>query len=467
MILSRLTVRAGLRRAAVVAALLLATAPAVAERPLELTTRSDTVDLLGLEQSFRHVARTVTPGVVSIAAAADPAPAAAAGLRSAQLTADVVSNLLDGGPRVVGTGFCVDADGYIVTNEHVVRDARQLYVTTDEGTTYAALVVGTDPRSDLAVLKIPARLPPVDFAAPGTLYRGQWTVAVGNPVGLAGNGNLCVSVGVVSATGRELPRLSEREGRLYTNLIQTTAEVNPGNSGGPLFDLHGKVIGVVTAVVLPQEQTNGIGFAMPVDAAMLAKIDLLKQGRPVTHGFLGISVRPTAEGVAVSGVGEATPAGGLVEVGDVLLRLGGEAVRDPAAFVRLVSDAPTDCDVPLVVRRDGAEVALAVRLRPRQDLVAGVDLSNQRLAWRGASLGVAVGEPRGGVRICRLDPDSPLIARGLTVGSVIAQVAGRPVRDLVTLQTVVDETPAELCQIGLLPRVAGEAQVIALSSTGE
>ena len=449
------------RLTTLVAIVLFAAAPATAQEALPLTSQSDTVDLLGLEQSFRNVARTVTPGVVAITAAADPAPATVGDLRSSQLTAAVLDDLLHSAPRIVGTGFCVDADGFVVTNEHVVRDARQLYVTTDDGRTFPALVVGTDPRSDLAVLKVPTTLPPLAFAAPGTTYRGQWTVAVGNPIGLAGGGNLCMSVGVVSALGRELPRLSEREGRLYTNLIQTTAEVNPGNSGGPLFDLHGKVIGVVTAVVLPQEQTNGIGFAMPADEAMRAKIEQLKRGRPVTHGFLGVSVAEVRDGgVRVTGVGDAAPANNLLRVGDVLLRLDGQAIDSPAALVRLVSDASTTRDLPIALRRDGAELAVSVRLRPREDLTAGVDVTGQRLRWRGATLAVAA---NGGVRVCALEADSPLAAAGLGVGSVIADVAGRPVRDLVALQRVIDETPVELCKLGLLSP-AEDARTAALSS---
>ena len=304
-------------------------APAPAQGDaLPLMSRSDTLDLIGLEQSFRHVAQGVAPSVAAVVACAEPAPADADPPRSATLTADRLADLLGDGPRVVGTAFCVDADGYLVTNEHVVRDARQIYATLDDGRTYPALVVGTDPRSDLAVLKIPARLRPVSFAPPGSLQRGQWTITVGNPVGLAGGGELCMSVGVVGAVGRDLPRLSEREGRLYTNLIQTTAEVNPGNSGGPLFDLGGRVVGIVTAVVLPQGPAHGVGFAMPVDEAMLARIEQLKAGRAVTHGFLGVSVRDAeGGGVRVAGVGANTPAAGVLREGDVLLRIDGRGDR--------------------------------------------------------------------------------------------------------------------------------------------
>jgi hypothetical protein len=149
----------------------------------------------------------------------------------------------------------------------VVGRASQIWVTTDDRKVYPAVVVGSDPRSDLAVLKIPARgLRPVTFAT-GPVRRGQWTMAIGNPYGLAGDGELAVSVGVVSAVGRSLPKLSGKEDRLYQDLIQTTAQINPGNSGGPLFDLAGHVIGVNCAVILPVKQTNGIGFALPMRRA--------------------------------------------------------------------------------------------------------------------------------------------------------------------------------------------------------
>lgn len=420
-------------------------------KALQYTARSDTLDLMGLEQSFRHVANSVTPSVVAITATSDPASPLAS-FRSTELTARTLDNMLKGGPRVVGTGFCIDAEGYILTNEHVVGEARQLFVTTDSGRTYAAFVVGSDPRSDLAVLKIPAKLPPVSLADPSSLQRGQWTVAIGNPVGLAGSGGMSMSVGIVSAVGRDLPKLSEKEGRLYTNLIQTTAEVNPGNSGGPLFDLQGRVAGIVTAVVLPHKTTNGIGFAMPLDSLTRHKVDQLKRGQPVLHGYLGVAVRDrVGGGVTITRVGVDTPAADILRTGDVITRIEGRPLADETDFIRTVGASPVDRPVALVVERGGREVPISIQLDARQNTVAGVNQSSQRIFWRGLTLGLPQGAAVEGVQVLEVDPRSPMAQQGIRVGSIIRHVAGHPVRDLLTLQTVIDSTPPELARLDLAP----------------
>src|SRR5690606_9972171 len=184
--------------------------------------------------------------------------------------------------------------------------------------------------------------------------RGQCTIALGNPYGLATAGEMCMSVGGVSATDRSLPKLANKEDRLYTNLIQTTAEINPGNSGGPLFDLHGNVIGVNTAVILPQKQTNGIGFALPITDTLLAKIEALKAGEEIVYGFLGVRVTtPPARQLREAGL--ARPGGALIEslgpdspaekadlyVGDLVTHLDGQAVRDADHFVRMIGESST------------------------------------------------------------------------------------------------------------------------------
>ncbi len=420
-------------------------------RGLQLTAKSDTVDLVGLEQSFRDIARRVSPSVVAITASGEPAPGHA-NMRSAELSGAIVERMLQGGSRIVGTGFSVDNEGHILTNEHVVRDARQIYVTTDDGRTYPAMIVGSDPRSDLAVLKIPGRLPPVTFAEGLDPYRGQWTVALGNPVGLAGAGAMSMSVGVVSATGRELPKLSEREGRLYTNLIQTTAEVNPGNSGGPLFDLRGQVIGVVTAVVLPHKTTNGIGFAIPADATLKARLEQLKRGIPIVYGYLGVAVRDHAgAGVLITSVGDSAPAAGVLQIGDVLLRVDGHPVATESAFIRVIGVSPTDRPVTLVVQRDGRELSVSLRLTAHPDLVEGVNITNQRLFWSGVTLGTATSAPGGGVRVHDIRPGSLLAELGMRPNTIIQAVAGKPVHDLATMLEVLDQTPAELCQVTVAP----------------
>jgi serine protease Do len=271
-----------------------AAASPAAQAPAARVEPADTIDLAGLQDRFQAVVQRVAPAIVSISSVED-GPDEVDGLNADGINPDRLARLLDVSDRTVGTGAVIDPDGYIVTNDHVVAHAKQLWVTTNDRKVLPALVVGSDPRSDLAVLKVPARDLPVVRFAKGEVRRGQWTIAVGNPYGLAADGNFCVCVGVVSATGKSLPKLSGKEDRLYSNLIQTTAQINPGNSGGPLFDLNGEVIGVNTAVILPQKQTNGIGFAIPTGARFREVIEQLKDGREVVYGYLGIkSSTPTA-----------------------------------------------------------------------------------------------------------------------------------------------------------------------------
>ena len=245
--------------------------------------RADEVaDAAALQRQFEAVADRVAPAVVAISASTEPDDAPAS-CRTAELSTAKLQAFLSRTTRVVGTGFLLTPDGYLLTNDHVVDEAEQLWVTTDDRHVYPAVIVGTDPRSDLAVLKIPGHgLPTARLGDGAAARRGQWSLAMGNPYGLSAAGGMCVSVGVISAVHRGLPRLSDHENRLYNDLLQTTAQINPGNSGGPLFDLAGDVIGVNTAVVLPQNlaagQTNGIGFALPVDARFRSVVAHLERG---------------------------------------------------------------------------------------------------------------------------------------------------------------------------------------------
>ncbi len=183
-----------------------------------------------------------------------------------------------------------------------------------------------------------------------------------------------MSVGVVSATGRSLTKLSNKEGRLYTNLIQTTAEINPGNSGGPLFNLAGEVIGINTAVILPQKQTNGIGFALPVCDRMLAEIDQLKQGHEIVYGYLGVNVDDPTErdrftsgmpknagGAHVDSIEAKSPADGTkLKVNDMIVGLNGAPVADSDSFIRMIGFAPVDVPSTVTVYRQGKSLDVQV-----------------------------------------------------------------------------------------------------------
>ena len=299
-----------------------------------------TVDLLGVQNQFEHIADRISPSVVAVsasevAASPDQYPA------PNQLTPERLHTELNRGVRTVSTRFVIDPRGYILTNDHVVSAGEEFWITTDAGKVYPAMVVATDHLSDLAILKTPATLPAVHFAAGESLHRGMWSIALGNPYGLATEGNMAVAAGVISAVDRNLTKLSRDEHRLYTGLIQTTAEINPGNSGGPLLDISGNVIGINVAVILPDKQTNGIGFAIPADARTLRVIEQLKEGRPITHAFFGINHTtpspldsrlagaPPDLGSKIDNIVPGSPAAGSsLAIGDIVASFDGLQIQD-------------------------------------------------------------------------------------------------------------------------------------------
>lgn len=418
--------------------------PGVTAAELPLQTRSGTVDLAGLEAAFREVARTVAPSVVAISAVGqDDLPATEAD--GARLSGEQFDAILGRKPRVVGTGFVFEAGGYILTNQHVIDDAQRLWVTTDDGTVLPAMILGSDPRSDLAVLKVPADLP-VAPLAPEDAERGQWCIALGNPVGLATSGEMAMSVGVVSAIDRDLPKLARDEDRLYEGLIQTTAEINPGNSGGPLFDLRGRVIGVVAAVVLPQKQTHGLSFALPVNASLRDKVDRLKRGLPIRYASFGLRVIDGRDGGAqVVEVAPDSPCGDALRPGDTLVQLGPNATPDAAAFVRRTNALTPGDPVMLTVRRDGETFDVQVLPKARDEhRLAAVTEATQRIVWRGVTFApVPTHFAEQGVVALSVEPDSPM-AETWQAGTVVTRWGDAPVTDLPSLQAALLTTDDSL-----------------------
>jgi serine protease Do len=432
--------------------------------PQTATAAERTIDIAGLQGQFESLATKYAPSVVAISSACDPVEADNA-LRSEDLTFQKVDDILGHCTRMVGTGFFIDADGYILTNEHVIGDTEQLWVTTDDRHVYPAIVVGSDPRADLAVLKIARRKNPVvTFADASNLRRGQWSIALGNPYGYAGEGEMAMSVGVVSATGRSLPKLATKENRLYTNLIQTTAEINPGNSGGPLFDIDGKVIGINTAVILPQKQVNGLGFALPITPQLLETVDELKQGREIVYGYLGILVStPTTRerklagvekpvGARIDSVEADTPASKVdLKAGDVIVSLNGDEIHDGDDFVRVIGRTPVDKPAKMIVARSGKTSSVEVTPRRRPMPSVAVTRERQRLRWQGLVLASvpanftdpAQGKDAHGLIVVGMDDSSPLKKNGIALGTVITTVAGKAVSSIVDLQKIIEGTPRE------------------------
>lgn len=414
-----------------------------------------------LQASFEKSAATVSPAVVAISSSmtADVSPAAD---RAAEMSADALSAFLSKTTRMVGSGFIISADGYILTNDHVIDDSQQLWITTDTGAVYPAVVVGSDPRADVAVLKIPAhKLPFIRLDPTITASRGQWSLAVGNPFGLADSGGMCISVGVVSAIHRSLPRLSQDENRLYGDLIQTTAQINPGNSGGPLLDLSGRVIGINTAVIMPQKKVNGIGFALPITSRLVALIDQLKQGRAIKYGYLGVEVSAANQvqrqqasivdqkGARVDCVLPNTPAVGVLQPDDIILAVNDIEVVDRATFGRAIADANLDQPVAIRLVRQDQPMCVQARLIPRPMPAAAVNFSNQRLQWAGMVLTNSPVDEGGGLQVVSVRADSPFFERGIREGALIRTIAGHSAPDIIAAQSLVNDLPFVRCELGV------------------
>lgn len=333
-----------------------------------------------------------------------------------------------------GSGFIVDAAGFIVTNNHVVGDAASVVVELTDGRELPARVIGTDPQTDLALLKVEAGgpLPAVTWGDSDTTRVGDWVVAMGNPFGLGGS----VTAGIVSARGRQIGAGP------YDDFIQTDAPINPGNSGGPLFNGNGEVVGINTAIYAPAGGNVGIGFAVPARMARNIINDLQRDGR-VARGWLGVAMQPlTAElaaalrlpntnGVLVAGVEPGSPAAAAgVKAGDVVVGIDGRPVAAARDLALAVAEASPRSTTTLALLRDGQRVEQAVTLgqrdAPRQEARA----SGPEAAPRHASLGLRLSTSKGsdGVTVTAVEPGSIAATRGLQAGDVILRAGERDVR---------------------------------------
>ncbi len=264
-----------------------------------------------------------------------------------------------------GSGFFISADGYVVTNNHVVQDASYVVVVTEDGQEYSAEIIGTDPRTDLALLKTDrVDAPFVAFADPEDIEVGQWVIAVGNPFGLGGT----VTAGIVSALGRNI------NANAYDDFIQIDAPVNRGNSGGPAFDYGGRVIGVNTAIFSPSGGNVGIAFAIPASIAAEVVEDLRDDGE-VSRGFLGVTLQPVsqdivdaldlddARGALIAQAqtdGPAAQAG--IEDGDIIVAVNGEDVADSRELARTIAELDPGDTASVTILRDGQTQDIEVEL---------------------------------------------------------------------------------------------------------
>lgn len=407
-----------------------------------------------LSVAFEHAADTIKPAVVTIHARKNFRPAG-------HISERIVPRGLPGGMDLpdqllrrffsegtpapvpqegVGSGVIVRDDGYILTNNHVVQGADEVTVTLDSGKTLAAKVVGTDPASDLAVVRVDAdKLPAAQLGNSEDLRVGQWVVAAGNPFGLRDT----ITAGIVSAKGRADMRITE-----YEDFIQTDAAINPGNSGGPLVDLHGHVIGVNTAIATHTGGSNGVGFAIPINMARDIMDRLIKDGH-VVRGWLGVAVQPLDEGLAKSfkyegteGVligdvladGPARDAG--LKPGDIVTRIDGTQVTSVQQFRNLIAANEPDTKVKLEVVRDGETRPITVRLAQRSadaETAGTAEQASDELGLTVETLTAEQAQSLGldkdvnGVVVRQVSPDGLAARAGIEPGDVISQVQGEPV----------------------------------------
>jgi len=335
-----------------------------------------------------------------------------------------------------GSGFFVSADGYVVTNNHVVAGAKSVEVVTDDGRTLQAKVVGTDQKTDLAVLKVEGKnFPFVNFSDHDPRI-GDWVVAVGNPFGLGGT----VTAGIVSARGRNI------DSGPYDDYIQIDAPINKGNSGGPTFDVDGSVIGVNTAIYSPSGGSVGIGFDIPAATAKLV-IDQLKDHGQVTRGYIGVHIQSVTPEIAES-LGLSKAAGALVDdatadgpaakaglvSGDVITAVNGTDVKDPRDLARqIASFAPgTTVTVTTLHAGETRKVSLAITKLPDERQANAADHrpgdgAAPHLGLALAPAGEVAGAGDHGVAVTEVDPEGPAAEHGIKEGDVILDVAGQPV----------------------------------------
>jgi len=339
--------------------------------------------------------------------------------------------------RGVGSGFVMSEDGFILTNNHVIEDADRIKVKFANGKEYAARVVGRDPKTDLALVKIEgaAALHPLKLGNSESLKVGSWVVAVGSPFGL----EQTVTVGIVSAKGRVIGSGP------YDNFIQTDASINPGNSGGPLVNMNGEVIGINTAII-PNAQ--GIGFAIPVNMARDIVPQLQAKGH-VTRGWLGVSIQEVTpelaklfsldknKGALVAEVFKASPAEKAgIEQGDIILQFNGKDIAESKELPRMMAATPVGDTVALKVLRNGKTITCQVNAGEMQEKeVASLDTPRESLGLTVQNITPDIAQElglgkAGGVVVAGVEPGSPASEAGIQPGDVIQGVNQKPVRDV-------------------------------------
>jgi serine protease Do len=411
--------------------------PVLGQSNSQQTTLPSPADL---SRTFINVAKQVKPAVVNLDVVEKQNVRASRGQMMPQIPGFPPFGQPDSGKRRgTGSGVIVSADGYILTNNHVAGDAAEIKVKLADGSEYKAKLIGTDPETDLAVIKIEGNN--FSYAKLGDstrLEQGEWVIALGSPFGLAQT----MTAGIISATGRDL-----RSGP-YDNFIQTDASINPGNSGGPLLNMKGEVIGINTMIFSRSGGSEGIGFAIPSNLGQKVYNQLVKNGK-VMRGYLGLNLQnatPTLakslgyEGITGALVGDVSKDGPAAKSdlrsGDLIVEFDGQKVTSAKQLTELVADTTSGKNATVKYLRDGRAQTTTVQIgdRPSTKQIAEREINENP---QGAKLGISVGsvtpeiaaklKVKSGAVIQAVQPGSPAAEAGLQAGDVIHRVNRTPV----------------------------------------
>jgi serine protease Do len=445
----------------------------------------------GGPETLADLAEQISPSVVnittstSVAAPSDLSPVVPEGSPFEDFFRDFGNPGQRGGPpqrsQALGSGFVISEDGYIVTNNHVIEGADEIEIEFFAGNRLPATVIGTDPNTDIALLKVESDdpLPFVNFGDSDIMRVGDWVLAMGNPLGQG----FSVSAGIVSARNRELSGT-------YDDYIQTDAAINRGNSGGPLFNMDGDVIGVNTAILSPNGGSIGIGFAMS-STVVTNVVDQLREFGETRRGWLGVRIQdvtadvaeaiglPKAEGALVTDVPEGPSAEAGIEQGDVIVSFDGADIADTRELVRRVANTAVGKEVPVMVFRDGETQTLQITLGRREEAEAAIPAAqpSTEAPAEAEVLGLTVtamtpemAEELGltgsisGLAVTGVDEASEAFEKGVRAGDVITEAGQQPVAVPADLEARITEArEAGRKSLLLLVRRSGDPRFVALT----
>lgn len=418
--------------------------------------------------SFANLVEKLQPSVVNISTADLPAEDSEAhddalGIASPNPSIQKYFSPPNPGRTSLGSGFIIDAQGHILTNNHVIENAKEIWVTLADESQLQAKLVGADKKTDVALIKIDSKKPlvPVKLGDSDKIRAGDWIIAIGNPFGLGGS----VTAGIVSAKSRDI------EAGAYDNFIQTDASINQGSSGGPMFDMNGEVIGVNTAIFSTSGGSMGIGFATPINLLKFV-IDEIKSKGKVERGWLGIRIQPQNRDMA-SSVAQNVPAGVMIssvsedsaakkagiEAGDVIIAMNGTEILNPKEFSRRIAETKAGKSVKLDVWRN-AEVTsfeLAVEKMPDEaPAVSKAAAETATITDNVNELGLELEEltpglidkyqfpeDANGAVVKSVLTGSDAEAKGLRPGDLITQIDKKAIFDLNDVKTYIDEAKKE------------------------